>query len=180
MRPAGGRRAGRPRAACVRCGEVPEWPKGADCKSAGSAYGGSNPPLSTTDPGGIEQGALSRGHRLGGTDPGVPGVGTPALFFGSPALFRGVGDRGVGRYRRELRPGGVKALFSGRRGVCALRGFFVAGVALVVFGRGACLRSLRGVEGGRRRGGEGLGLSVGSFPGGVASSSLLIAVPAPS
>ena len=28
-------------------GEVPEWPKGADCKSAGSAYGGSNPPLST-------------------------------------------------------------------------------------------------------------------------------------
>ena len=29
-------------------GEVPEWPKGADCKSAGSAFGGSNPPLSTT------------------------------------------------------------------------------------------------------------------------------------
>jgi hypothetical protein len=28
-------------------GEVPEWPKGADCKSAGSAFGGSNPPLST-------------------------------------------------------------------------------------------------------------------------------------
>ena len=29
------------------CGEVPEWSKGADCKSAGSAFGGSNPPLST-------------------------------------------------------------------------------------------------------------------------------------
>ncbi len=29
-------------------GEVPEWPKGADCKSAGDAFGGSNPPLSTT------------------------------------------------------------------------------------------------------------------------------------
>ncbi len=28
-------------------GGVPEWPKGADCKSAGSAYGGSNPPPST-------------------------------------------------------------------------------------------------------------------------------------
>ena len=28
-------------------GEVPEWPKGADCKSVGAAYGGSNPPLST-------------------------------------------------------------------------------------------------------------------------------------
>jgi hypothetical protein len=28
-------------------GEVPEWLKGADCKSAGEAFGGSNPPLST-------------------------------------------------------------------------------------------------------------------------------------
>src|SRR5947209_16706907 len=28
-------------------GSVPEWPKGADCKSAGSAYGGSNPPRPT-------------------------------------------------------------------------------------------------------------------------------------
>ena len=28
-------------------GGVPEWPKGADCKSAGFAYGGSNPPAPT-------------------------------------------------------------------------------------------------------------------------------------
>ena len=28
-------------------GGVPEWPKGADCKSAGDAFGGSNPPPST-------------------------------------------------------------------------------------------------------------------------------------
>ncbi len=28
-------------------GEVPEWTKGADCKSAGEAFGGSNPPLPT-------------------------------------------------------------------------------------------------------------------------------------
>ncbi len=28
-------------------GEVPERSKGADCKSAGEAFGGSNPPLST-------------------------------------------------------------------------------------------------------------------------------------
>jgi hypothetical protein len=28
-------------------GGVPERPKGADCKSAGSAFGGSNPPPST-------------------------------------------------------------------------------------------------------------------------------------
>ena len=26
-------------------GEVPEWPKGTDCKSVGVAFGGSNPPL---------------------------------------------------------------------------------------------------------------------------------------
>jgi hypothetical protein len=31
----------------VHTGEVPEWLKGADCKSAGEAFGGSNPPLST-------------------------------------------------------------------------------------------------------------------------------------
>src|SRR6184192_366503 len=30
-----------------RKGEVPEWPKGADCKSAGDAFEGSNPSLST-------------------------------------------------------------------------------------------------------------------------------------
>ncbi len=29
-------------------GEVPERPKGTDCKSVGDAFGGSNPPLSTT------------------------------------------------------------------------------------------------------------------------------------
>ena len=29
-------------------GEVPERPKGADCKSVGNAFGGSNPPLSTS------------------------------------------------------------------------------------------------------------------------------------
>ena len=28
-------------------GGVPEWPKGSDCKSDGSAFGGSNPPPST-------------------------------------------------------------------------------------------------------------------------------------
>ena len=32
------------------CGGVPERPKGADCKSAGDAYGGSNPPPSTILP----------------------------------------------------------------------------------------------------------------------------------
>ena len=31
-------------------GRVPEWTKGADCKSAGDAYGGSNPPPPTRCP----------------------------------------------------------------------------------------------------------------------------------
>ena len=29
----------------TQSGEVPEWPKGTDCKSVGFAFGGSNPPL---------------------------------------------------------------------------------------------------------------------------------------
>ena len=29
-------------------GSVPEWPKGTDCKSAGNAFGGPNPPAPTT------------------------------------------------------------------------------------------------------------------------------------
>ena len=28
-------------------GRFPEWPKGTDCKSAGNAFGGSNPPSPT-------------------------------------------------------------------------------------------------------------------------------------
>ena len=32
----------------IAYGGVPEWPKGTDCKSAGDAFGGSNPPSSTT------------------------------------------------------------------------------------------------------------------------------------
>ena len=31
----------------IQRGEIPEWPKGTDCKSVGSAFGGSNPPLPT-------------------------------------------------------------------------------------------------------------------------------------
>ena len=32
----------------VHRGEIPEWPKGSDCKSDGSAFTGSNPVLPTT------------------------------------------------------------------------------------------------------------------------------------
>ena len=31
----------------IKYGWVPEWPKGADCKSVSDAFGGSNPPPST-------------------------------------------------------------------------------------------------------------------------------------
>ena len=33
-----------------RNGSVPEWPKGADCKSVDNVYGGSNPPAPTKKP----------------------------------------------------------------------------------------------------------------------------------
>lgn len=35
-------------ASAAAYGRLPEWPKGAVCKTAGSAYGGSNPPAPTT------------------------------------------------------------------------------------------------------------------------------------
>ena len=35
-------------------GGVPERPKGADCKSAGSTFGGSNPPPSTNESGKVQ------------------------------------------------------------------------------------------------------------------------------
>ena len=31
----------------IEYGGIPEWPKGTDCKSAGNAFGGSNPPPPT-------------------------------------------------------------------------------------------------------------------------------------
>src|SRR5262249_24823507 len=37
-------------------GSVPEWPKGADCKSAGTAYGRSNPPRPTVSDYTIDRG----------------------------------------------------------------------------------------------------------------------------
>ena len=54
------------------CGEVPERPKGADCKSAGEAFGGSNPPLSTTQDArlgvnGINSAKSSRVHAVNGS-----------------------------------------------------------------------------------------------------------------
>ena len=31
----------------IKNGGIPEWPKGTDCKSAGNAFGGPNPPSPT-------------------------------------------------------------------------------------------------------------------------------------
>ena len=53
-------------AAVLRCrtahGRLPEWPKGAVCKTVGSAYVGSNPTPATT----CENGPLARNSRLCG------------------------------------------------------------------------------------------------------------------
>jgi hypothetical protein len=46
-------------------GEVPEWPKGADCKSAGDAFEGSNPSLSTSFCAGIAQLVERKPSKLG-------------------------------------------------------------------------------------------------------------------
>src|SRR6478752_1909457 len=47
-------------------GGLPEWPKGADCKSAGNAYGGSNPsPATTGRPSSSEDGRSSLNHSKG-------------------------------------------------------------------------------------------------------------------
>jgi hypothetical protein len=45
-------------------GGVPEWLKGADCKSAGGAYGGSNPPPSTSFLAGVAQGLERQPSKL--------------------------------------------------------------------------------------------------------------------
>ena len=44
------------RLAIVEGGSVPEWLMGADCKSAGYAYAGSNPARPTTQPAHVAQG----------------------------------------------------------------------------------------------------------------------------
>ena len=43
----------------ISYGSVPEWPKGTDCKSAGNAFGGPNPPAPTKQKEHRESGALS-------------------------------------------------------------------------------------------------------------------------
>ena len=66
-----------------RRGEVPEWPKGADCKSAGDAFEGSNPSLSTIFFAGIAQLVEREPSKLGvaGSSPVsrsiLPRVGAP-------------------------------------------------------------------------------------------------------
>ena len=62
----------------VGVGEVPERPKGTDCKSVGDAFGGSNPPLSTRftmEKNSIEDENLSptRGGEFGSATPAESG-----------------------------------------------------------------------------------------------------------
>src|SRR6201981_1176591 len=52
-------------ASAAAYGRLPEWPKGAVCKTVGSAYVGSNPTPATT----CENGSLAGNSRLGGPFP---------------------------------------------------------------------------------------------------------------
>ena len=52
--------SGRLSIAIDKDGGIPEWPKGADCKSVSSAFGGSNPPSPTQDVIRSEKGAARR------------------------------------------------------------------------------------------------------------------------
>ena len=62
-----------------KCGEIPEWLKGADCKSAASGFEGSNPSLSTKHRG-VEQLVARRAHnpKVVGSSP------APATIFFLP------------------------------------------------------------------------------------------------
>src|SRR4029077_4464510 len=64
-------------ASAAAYGRLPEWPKGAVCKTVGSAYVGSNPTPATT----CENGPLAAETRPGG------------LFSSYHALYRGVSLR---------------------------------------------------------------------------------------
>jgi hypothetical protein len=64
-------------------GEVPEWPNGPDCKSGGYAFGGSNPPLPTSN----ARVRTPRAHGMG------PVLGSPAGCFRSSSLSVGPGSR---------------------------------------------------------------------------------------
>ena len=62
-------------------GGVPEWPKGADCKSVASRFGGSNPPSSTIKDGKIVLILpyffdLSNGHEESGLQASALKIGT--------------------------------------------------------------------------------------------------------
>src|SRR4051812_25544645 len=54
-----------PAATIVPPGSVPEWPKGADCKSAGTAFGGSNPPRPTSTEAQVRRGKTPTGLGFG-------------------------------------------------------------------------------------------------------------------
>ena len=68
-----------------RYGWIPEWPKGADCKSVSNAFGGSNPPpsISAMRKGfaGVAELADAQDLKSCGTYPPVP------VRFRSPALI---------------------------------------------------------------------------------------------
>ena len=72
-----------------RNGEVPEWLKGADCKSAAFRFVGSNPTLTTTDYRGVEQLVARRAHnpKVVGSNPSPATKFQGAVHYELPLIF---------------------------------------------------------------------------------------------
>src|SRR5829696_8050525 len=84
-------------------GGVPEWTKGAHCKCAGTAYGGSNPPSPTyfAPPGQANQlRAQARAARRSGHQPEAPDHDSAASVLRSGIRERRKGQGPVGRSRQ--------------------------------------------------------------------------------
>jgi hypothetical protein len=104
--------------ACSLPGSVPEWPKGADCKSAGIAYGGSNPPRPTFVMARASRTSraligVSGRQRLVGAErhqkswgPRQAGIPGPPPWR-QPRRSRGLGGRAGGRRCRRTPPVGA-------------------------------------------------------------------------
>jgi hypothetical protein len=152
-----------------RLGRLPEWPKGAVCKTVGSAYDGSNPSPATTS----GNGPLAGIPRLGGPFCCVP----PCV---SVCRCRAACGGSYGRMADEIRAGravGVTAGFprtatDGRRlGRFRLTGEAESGV----HGRCACRRHRGPFPGRGRRGRRGImgGTGVRDSVGGTGERSSL-------
>src|SRR6267154_2101932 len=94
-------------ASAAAYGRLPEWPKGAVCKTVGSAYVGSNPTPATT----CENGPLAVNSRLGGPFVLCPGVCHLVALWGGVARCPRTHS---GRRQGLITVGAHRRLFHGR------------------------------------------------------------------